>query len=103
MGLKDTTSDWDTKENLVRVCLHLLSVYLLHLSSFFLFPSLYGYFPAPHKITQHCAIAQREKETDFLFPISPDVSYFLSFSPTSLFQNSQDKNCSVCIRYLHQH
>lgn len=88
MGLKDTTSDWDNKENLKSLCLHLLSVYLLHLpfsvsQSAWLLPStLQDYI-------QHCATAQREKETDFLFLISPDVSYSLYFSLTSLFQNSQ--------------
>lgn len=102
MGLKDTTSDWVNKENLESLCLHLLSVHLLRLSfsvsqSSWLLPStLQDYI-------QHCAIAQREKDTDLLFLTSPDVSYSLYFSLTSLFQNSQGNNCSVCVRYLHQH
>ena len=78
MGLKNRTSDWEIKENLESLCLHLLSSYLLHLSllvsqSTWLLPDL----TRLHSIVQK----PREKEPDFLSQ-PPLFSLVLFPSPT---------------------
>lgn len=100
MSHKNTTSNWDTKENSESLCLHLLSVYLLHLSFFFCFPVC---VPTSQHLTRLHSTVQQPKERDwFSLSIFPAVSYSLSLSPTSLFQNSQDENRPAWVRYWRQ-